>query len=123
MLRAAAPVITERLVKIINLCFSKRVFPTSWKIAQFKPVFKVGDHLNVGNYTVISILPVMSRIFERHVHLVLCEYLNGHGVLFKYQSCFRPPYSCETAMTELVDSLFNEHGRWSFDRTIINQFS
>ena len=53
----------------------------------------------------ISILPVMSKIFERHVHLALHEYLNQLGLLFKYQSGFRLFYSCETAMIELVDRL------------------
>ena len=47
----------------------------------------------------------MSKIFERHVHLAFYEYLNQHGLLFKYQSGFRPFYSCETAMIELVDRL------------------
>ena len=47
----------------------------------------------------------MSKKFERHVHLALYEYLKQHGLLFKYQSGFRPFYSCETAVIELVDSL------------------
>ena len=47
----------------------------------------------------------MSKIFERHVHLALHEYLNQLGLLFKYQSGFRLFYSCETAMIELVDRL------------------
>ena len=46
------------------------------------------------SYLPISILPVMSEIFERHVHLVLHEYLNQLGLLFKYQSGFRLFYSC-----------------------------
>ena len=105
LLRVAAPVITEPLAKTINLCFSKRVFPTSWKLAKVMPVFKVGDHLNVGNYKPISILPVMSKIFERHVHLALYEYLNQYVLLFKYQTGFRPFYSCKTAIIELVEGL------------------
>ena len=47
----------------------------------------------------------MSKIFARHVHLALYEYLNQHGLLFKYQLGLRPFYSCETAMIELVDRL------------------
>ena len=47
----------------------------------------------------------MSKIFKRSVHLALHEYLNQLGLLFKYQSGFRPFYSCETAMIELVDRL------------------
>ena len=47
----------------------------------------------------------MPKIFERHVHLALHEYLNQLGLLFKYQSGFRLFYSCETAIIELVDRL------------------
>ena len=74
---------TQSLVKIINLCLSKTVIPTSWKLAKVKPVFKVGDLRNVGNYKPISILSVMSKIFERHVHLALYDYLYQNGLLFK----------------------------------------
>ena len=104
-LRAAAPVITEPLVKIINLCIWKRVYLNSWKLAKVMPVFKVGDHRNVPSYRPISILPVMSKIFERHVHVALYEYLNQYVLLFKYQTCFRPFYSCETAVIDLVEGL------------------
>ena len=45
----------------------------------------------------------MSKIFERHFHLALHEYLNQLGLLFKYQQGFRLFYSCETAMIELVE--------------------
>ena len=105
LLRVAAPVITEPLAKIINLCISKRVCPTSWKLAKVMPVFEVGDHLTVGNYKPISIPPVMSTISERHVHLALYEYLNQYVLLFKYQTGFRPFYSCKTAIIELVEGL------------------
>ena len=47
----------------------------------------------------------MSKIFERHFHLALHEYLNQLDLLFKYQQGFRLFYSCETAMIELVDRL------------------
>ena len=76
LLRAATPAIVEPLAKIINLCLSNGTFPTSWKIAKVTPVFKAGDILNISNYRPISILTVLSKLLERHVHLALYKYLN-----------------------------------------------
>ena len=47
----------------------------------------------------------MCKIFERHVHVALYEYLNQYVLLFKYQTCFRPFYSCETVVIDLVEGL------------------
>ena len=68
-------------------------------------MFKAGDNLNISNYRPISILPVLSKLLECHVHLALYKYLNQHDLLFKHQSGFRPLHSCETAMIDLVDNL------------------
>ena len=59
---------------------------------------------DVNNYRPISILPVLSKILEKHVHDSLMEFLNSHELLHKTQSGFRPKYSCEPALTYMIDS-------------------
>ena len=48
--------ITSPLVHIINTCFAKRVFPSTWKIARACPVPKVDHAKNVTEFRPISIL-------------------------------------------------------------------
>lgn len=56
------------LCEIINLSFSSGVFPNSLKIARTIPIFKKGNREEISNYRPISILPFLSKIFEKCVH-------------------------------------------------------
>ena len=40
-------------------------FPDLWKNAHITPIFKDGDKTDKSNYRPISILPAISRIFEK----------------------------------------------------------
>ena len=63
----------------------------------------------------ISVLPVLSKIIERHVHDHLSEYLNVHDLIYKNQSGFRKQYSTETALAYIVDTLL-----FNLDKNHIN---
>lgn len=70
---------------------------------------------DVNNYRPISVLPVLSKIIERHVHDHLSEYLNVHDHIYKNQSGFRKQYNTETALAYIVDTL-----RFNLDKNHIN---
>ena len=80
------------------------MFPSEWKLAKVIPIFKSGSRLDISNYRPISILPVASKILEKHVHKALCEYLETHKLLKAAQSGFRAIHSCETALLKVTDS-------------------
>ena len=56
-----------------------------------------------GNYRPISILPTISKIFERHVSKHLMAYLNKYNLIHESQSGFRQRHSCQTALIKLID--------------------
>ena len=64
LLRIAAPVVA----RLINFSFSSGSFPSRWKTAKVSPLYKNGDSRDVQNFRPISVLPVLSKVIERHVH-------------------------------------------------------
>jgi hypothetical protein len=63
-----------------NLYFSilEGVFHSNLKIAKISPLFKSGDKSLPGNYRPISVLPNLSKIFEKHVATYLYLYLSKY---------------------------------------------
>ena len=52
-----------------------------------------------GNYRPISVLPILSKIFEKQNYL----YLSKYKLLHESQSGFRCKHACHTALTNLTD--------------------
>ena len=107
LLKFAAPFIADEITFICNQSIAKSVFPSKWKEAKVTPLFKNGPHEDVNNYRPISILPVLSKVLEKHVHESLYDYLHAFQLLHKTQSGFRSQHSCETALVNMIDSWLN----------------
>ena len=67
------------------------------------PIFKNGSKSDPSNYRPISILPAISKIFEKHVNKCLMGYLNKYNLIHNCQSGFRQKNSCQTAVVKLID--------------------
>ena len=85
--------IEHSLVLMLNKFLGTASFPDSWKSARVTPIFKDGKKDEKSNYRPISILPVVSKLFERMVFNQLFRYLNSNSVLYKSQSDFRQFFS------------------------------
>ena len=77
------------------------------KIAKVVPIFKKDDQAQIKNYRPISVLPVISKIFENAMHIQLIEYFTFHNLLANQQYGFRPNRSTELAALELMDRNIN----------------
>ncbi len=69
LLKMTKEVFTELLLIIINQTLSTGIFPDKLKIAKVTPVYKKDDQTEFTNYRPISLLPVISKIFER----IICK--------------------------------------------------
>ena len=54
-----------RFTNSINKCILTKSFPDGLKVADVTPVFKKDDPNNKTNFQPISLLPMISKIFER----------------------------------------------------------
>ena len=71
----------------------KGEFSALWKTARDIPIFKQGDNSARENYRPISVLPVVSRVFERLVYNQLYQHLDANDLLALSQSGFRTLHS------------------------------
>ena len=67
LLRMSSPIIAESLTFICNLSIKTGSFPDKWKEAKVKPLHKGGPTNDPNNFRPISILPALSKLFEKHV--------------------------------------------------------
>ena len=56
------------IMQILNLSISLSTVPDKSKISKLKPLFKKGSNTDPKNYRPISLLPLISKIFERPIH-------------------------------------------------------
>jgi retron-type reverse transcriptase len=101
LLKAAQPVLTGPLTVIINSSISYSTFPDKLKIAQVKPLHKKNSNLDKANYRPVSILPTLSKIFERSINEQLTTYFNNH--FNPFLSAFRKGYGCQTALLKIIE--------------------
>ena len=81
--------IVDSLTLIINQSLNTGIFPDSLKYAKVLPLFKKGDSHIVDNYRPISLLPAISKIFERVVFCQLYAYFDEQNLLYISQYGFR----------------------------------
>ena len=89
---------------MFNRSLKSSQIPMDFKRARITPIHK-GGAFEISNFRPISILPILSKILEKAVHLQLNEYLNNHKLLSQQQSGFRPLHSTATSVTHIVDFL------------------
>lgn len=101
----------EPLSLLINQSLCTGIFPEKLKIAKICPIFKKGDVKNIDNYRPVSILPTLSKIFERVVYVQLYNYFTENNLLYKSQYGFRKGHSTEFAGLELIDNVIHKLDR------------
>ena len=81
-LKMGMPVLARSLSQLINMSMSLGLFPDDWKIARVTPIYKDGSEDEISNSRPISVLPVVSRLFEKLVYDQFHGFLNVNKLLF-----------------------------------------
>ena len=97
--------ICHPLTLIVNQTLKTGIFPDKLKVSKVIPVYKKGENTDIANYRPISLLPSVSKIFERIIHEQITDHFNRYSLLFHSQYGFRSNHSTEYAALELVDKI------------------
>lgn len=92
------------LTKLINLCIDESIFPDSLKVAKCIPIFKKGTKSDKNNYRPISLLPVISKIFETILNSQIYQYFEVNSLFTGAQFGFRRGKSTTEAIIEFVEN-------------------
>ena len=104
ILKISANIKARSLVYIINKSVISGSFPSMWKEAKVKPLFKSGDKDDINNYRPISIIPTISKLIEKWIDINFSLVLNNFDLLHKSQSGFRAKHSTESALILMENS-------------------
>ena len=94
-LKLALPFLENSIAMLFNISLETSIFPVLWNISRVAPIYK-GDKSEKSNYCPISVLPVISRLFERLLYNQLYQHLNSNNLLATEQSGFRTLHSTLT---------------------------
>ena len=95
----------------INLSIEKGCFPEELKLAEVSPIFKKKDDLDKENYRPVSVLPHVSKVFERIMYHQINDYMKDK--LSKQLTGFRKNHStqhCLSCMLEIWKKVLDKGG-------------
>ena len=92
-------IVSPPLTELFNISVEECFFPMDLKYANVTPIFKKGDSTNKENYRPISILPHISKIFERILFQQISSYVSS--ILSPYLCGFRKGYNAQHALLRL----------------------
>lgn len=97
--------VVSPLTKLFNMSIETGVYPDALKITKVIPVHKKGDTSECGNYRPISLVPVVSKIFEHLLKAQIVRYFEELKLFYEGQYGFRKGRSTCDAIMRLVATL------------------
>ena len=108
---------TRRLKDVSDICYPiltniwnqqillNKIFLENLKLADVSPIFKKKDKTFVENYRPVSVLPIVSKIFERIMQKQISDYIGKF--LSPFLCGYRKGFSTQYALLTLTE-------RWKF---------
>lgn len=90
---------------MINSSLTSGIFPSKLKTSIVKPLHKKGRKMDINNYRPITLIPVISKVYEKIMHKRLIGFLNKYTIINNEQNGFQKGKSTTTATFSLVKSI------------------
>lgn len=105
LIKICSNLVAPPLTHILNNSFEQGVFPSRLKISVVKPIFKKGDPTVMGNYRPITLIPILSKIFEKAMLERMESFIAKNEILVPNQYGFRKGMSTTQACFSLVKEI------------------
>lgn len=90
------------LAQLINLSFEHAIFPSTFKRSIVKPMFKKDDKQDLQNYRPITLIPVLSKVWENVLHSRLMSFTTKFQVIRPEQHGFQKGKSTTLACFSFI---------------------
>ena len=102
MSKSTARSIAYSVALLFNNSISTGKIPKAWKVSSVVPVPKGSDSTSVSNYRPISLLPVISKLLERHMHFLISCQIETLCPIAAHQWGFQSGKSAVSALIDVV---------------------
>ena len=102
IVKLCAPELAPYFTSLLNRCIVQGVFPENMRKAEIVPVFKKNDKLIKFSYRPVSILTILSKIFEQLLTAQLSAFFEN--IFDNMMSAYRKGFSCQNVLIKLVES-------------------
>ena len=116
-------IIASALSSIINNCIRKSYFPKAWKMGRISPIPKVDSPVLDEHFSPISILPALSKVFEKLVAKQMSSFCEASAVLAEMLSSFREGHSTSTMLMGMRDDLIKAMKKGEVTLMVLADFS
>ena len=115
LIKEGGIVMVEIITLLFNMSINQGKFPDPLKNAKVIPAHKGDSRLEMSNYRPISLLPTLSKVFEKLMYARLIGFFTKHGIIYENQFGFQSNMSTEYAVNKLLNYIFetlekNEYG-------------
>ena len=106
VLKNCEPELSYILAELFNKCLKESCFPDCLKVSSVVPVFKnVGERSVAKNHRPVSLLSVVSKVFEKLVNNRINDHLEKCGKFSDFQYGFRSSPSTAALLTVVSDRM------------------
>ena len=106
ILKELSSEISRPLALLFNKTMYSGMIPSSWKVAEVRPIFKKGSKTSPGNYRPVSLTSIICKLFEGFVRSVLDRHLVSNCLLSVEQYGFCRGRSCTAQLLNTINDWF-----------------
>ena len=124
VLKNSEPELSYILAELFHTCLKGSCFQDCWKVSLVVPVLKnVGERSTPKNYLPVSLLSVVSKVFEKLANNRIVDHMKKCGLFSDFQYDFRSSRSTADLLTFVSDRIARAFNRSGSTRALAHDIS